>query len=51
VKDAKDDIERVQRKVGDITHILEKLKPLYSQDKKRLSTSYGLYMDIGEVTS
>jgi hypothetical protein len=38
VKDAEDDIERVQRKVGDITHILEKLKHLYSQDKKRLST-------------
>ncbi|KAI1669654.1 hypothetical protein L13192_07113 [Pyrenophora tritici-repentis] len=51
VKDAKDDIERVQRKVGDITHILEKLKPLYSQDKKRLSTSHGLYMDMEEVTS
>jgi hypothetical protein len=42
VKDAKDDIERVQRKVGDITHILEKLKLLYSQDKKCLSATHGL---------
>jgi hypothetical protein len=42
VKDAKHDIERVQRKVGDITHILEKLKLLYSQDKKRLFTTHGL---------
>jgi hypothetical protein len=41
VKNAKDDIERVQRKVSDITLILEKLK-LYSQDKKRLSTTHGL---------
>jgi hypothetical protein len=39
VKDAKDDIERVQRKVRDIiTHILEKLKQLLdSQDKKSIS--------------
>jgi hypothetical protein len=51
VKNAKDDIERMQRKVGDITHILEKLKLLYSQDKKRLSTTHGLYMDMEEVTS
>jgi hypothetical protein len=42
VKDAKDDVERVQRKVSNITHVLEKLKPLYSQDKKRLSTTHGL---------
>jgi hypothetical protein len=28
VKEAKDDIERVQRKFNDITHILEKLKQL-----------------------
>jgi arginyl-tRNA synthetase len=44
VKDAKDDIERVQRKVGDITHILEKIKQLLnSQDKTRLSTTQGLF--------
>jgi hypothetical protein len=43
VKDAKNDIERVQRKVSDITHVLEKLKQLPdSQDKKRLSTTHGL---------
>jgi hypothetical protein len=40
VRDAKDDIERVQRKVSDITHILEKLKQLLdSQDKTRLSST------------
>jgi septal ring factor EnvC (AmiA/AmiB activator) len=43
VKDAKNDIERVQRKVSDITHVLEKLKQLLdSQDKKRPSTTHGL---------
>ncbi|RAQ98842.1 vegetative incompatibility protein HET-E-1 [Stemphylium lycopersici] len=43
VKDAKDDIERVRRKVSDITHILEKTKQLLdSQDKTRLSTTQGL---------
>ncbi|KAF2030467.1 vegetative incompatibility protein HET-E-1 [Setomelanomma holmii] len=43
VKDAKDDIERVQGRVGDITHILEKIKQLLdSQDKTRLSTTQGL---------
>jgi uncharacterized membrane protein len=43
VKDAKNDIERVQRKVSDITHVLEKLKQLRdSQDRKRLSTTHGL---------
>ncbi|KAI1594577.1 WD40 repeat [Pyrenophora tritici-repentis] len=44
VKDAKGDIERVQRKVGEITHILEKIKQLLdSQDKTRLSTTQGLF--------
>ena len=43
VKDAKDDIERVRRKVSDITHILEKIKQLLdSQDKTQLSTTQGL---------
>ncbi|KAF5851816.1 hypothetical protein GGP41_000555 [Bipolaris sorokiniana] len=43
VKDAKDDIERVRRKVSDITHILEKIKQLFDgQDKTRLSTTKGL---------
>jgi hypothetical protein len=44
VKDAKDDIEHVRRKVSDITHILEKIKQLLdSQDKTRLSTTQGLF--------
>jgi hypothetical protein len=44
VKDAKNDIERVQRKVGDITHILEMIKQLLdNQDKTRLSTTQGLF--------
>jgi hypothetical protein len=44
VKDAKNDIERVQRKVGDITHILETVKQLLdNQDKTRLSTTQGLF--------
>jgi hypothetical protein len=44
VKDAKNDIERVQRKVGDITHILETIKQLLdNQDKTRLSTTQGLF--------
>ncbi|EMD58222.1 hypothetical protein COCSADRAFT_351273 [Bipolaris sorokiniana ND90Pr] len=44
VKDAKGDIEHVQRKVGDITHILEKIiQFLGSQDKARLSTTQGLF--------
>jgi hypothetical protein len=43
VKEAKDDIERVQRIVSDITHILEKLRQLLdSQDKTRLSSTHGL---------
>jgi arginyl-tRNA synthetase len=44
VKDAKNDIERMQRKVGDITHILETIKQLLeNQDKTRLSTTQGLF--------
>jgi hypothetical protein len=40
VKDAKDDIEHVQRKLSDITHILEQIKQLLnSQDKTRLPTT------------
>ncbi|EUC26647.1 hypothetical protein COCCADRAFT_66777, partial [Bipolaris zeicola 26-R-13] len=47
VKDAKDDIERVQRKVGDITHVLEKIKQLLDgQDKARLSTTQGLFSSL-----
>ncbi|KAI1592502.1 WD40 repeat [Pyrenophora tritici-repentis] len=47
VKDAKDDIERVRRKVSDITHVLEKIKQLLnSQDKTRLSTTQGLFSSL-----
>lgn len=43
VKDAKGDIERVQRKVSDINHVLKKIKQLLdSQDKTRLSATQGL---------
>lgn len=47
VKDAKEDIERVQGKVGDITHILQKIKQLLdSKDKTRLSTTQGLFSSL-----
>jgi hypothetical protein len=47
VKDAKDDIKRVQRKVSDITHILEKTKQLLdNQDKTQLSTTQGLFSSL-----
>jgi hypothetical protein len=43
VKDAKNNIERMQRKVGDITHILETIMQLLdNQAKTRLSTTQGL---------
>jgi hypothetical protein len=49
VKDAKDDIERVQRKAGDIAHVLEKLKHLLdSQDKTRLSSTHGLVDSLNQ---
>jgi hypothetical protein len=49
VKEAKDDIERVQRKVSDITHILEKLRQLLdSQDKTRLSSTHGLLDSLSQ---
>ena len=47
VKEAKDDIERVQRKVSDITHTLEKIKKLLNnQDKTWLSTTQGLFSSL-----
>jgi hypothetical protein len=47
VKDTKDDIELVQRKLSDITHILEQIKQLLdSQDKMRLSTTQGLFSSL-----
>jgi hypothetical protein len=52
VKDAKDDIERVRRKVSDITHVLEKIKQLLdSQDKTRLSTTQGLFDSLKQCLS
>ncbi|RII21467.1 vegetative incompatibility protein HET-E-1 [Alternaria sp. MG1] len=47
VMGARDDIERVRRKVSDITHILEKIKQLLdSRDKTRLSTTQGLFSSL-----
>jgi len=49
VKDAKDDIERVQRKVSDITHVLEKIKKLLdARDKAQLSTTHDLLKSLGK---
>jgi hypothetical protein len=49
VKGAKDDIERVQRKLSDITHILEQIKQLLdSQDKTRLPTTRGLFSSLAQ---
>ncbi|OAF98603.1 uncharacterized protein CC84DRAFT_1234386 [Paraphaeosphaeria sporulosa] len=47
VRGAKDDIERVQGKVSDITHILEQIKQLLdSQDKTQLSATQGLFSSL-----
>jgi hypothetical protein len=49
VRDAKDDIGRVQRKVSDITHILNKIERLFnSQDKTQLSASHGLLDSLSQ---
>jgi superfamily I DNA and RNA helicase len=49
VKDAKDDIERVQTKLSDIAHILEQIKQLLdSQDKTRVSTTQGLFSSLAQ---
>jgi uncharacterized coiled-coil DUF342 family protein len=49
VKDAKDDIERVQGKVSDINNILKQIKQLLdSQDKTRLSTTQGLFSSLAK---
>jgi predicted nucleic acid-binding Zn-ribbon protein len=43
VKDAKKDIERIQKKVSDITSVLQNIKRLLDgHDKTRLSTTHGL---------
>ncbi|KAI9667819.1 MAG: hypothetical protein M1821_000638 [Bathelium mastoideum] len=47
VKKAKNDIERVQRKLGDIKHILEMIKQLLDkQETTRLSTTHDLLDSI-----
>jgi hypothetical protein len=44
VKEAKNDIERVQRKVGDITGVLRKIEQLLDgRGKAQLSTSHELF--------
>jgi hypothetical protein len=49
VRDAMDDIGRVQRKVGDITYILKKIERLFdSQDKTQLSTTHGLLDSLSQ---
>jgi hypothetical protein len=49
VKDAKDDVERVQRKVGDITHTLEQIMQLLDgPDKTRLPTTQGLFSSLAK---
>lgn len=49
VKHAKDDIERVQRKLDDIVHILKQLQQLLErQDKTALSTTRGLSGSLEE---
>ncbi|KAH0536253.1 hypothetical protein FGG08_006860 [Glutinoglossum americanum] len=49
VKDAKDDIERLQGKVADIRSILEKIKQLLDRhDKARLSATSGLSDSLKE---
>ena len=47
VKDAKKDIERVQRRLGDITRVLEKIKELLNRrDKTRLSITCELFTSL-----
>jgi hypothetical protein len=49
IKDAKDDIGCLQRKVGDITHILKKIERLLnSQDKTQLSTTHDLLDSLSQ---
>ena len=44
VKDAKNDIERIGKKVGDIERILESIKRLLDgPHKAQLSTTHGLF--------
>jgi hypothetical protein len=47
VKDAKNDIERIQKKVDDIKHIVESIKNLLDgPHKAQLSTAHGLFKSL-----
>jgi superfamily I DNA and RNA helicase len=47
VKNAKKDIERIKKKVGDIKHIVEAIKKLLDgPHKARLSTTHGLFESL-----
>lgn len=49
VKDAKNDIERVRRKVDDIARVLEKIEQLLNrQDQARLSTTHDLFGSLSQ---
>jgi hypothetical protein len=47
VKDAKNDIERIKKKVGDVKRVLEGVKKLLDgPHKARLSTTHDLFMSL-----
>jgi hypothetical protein len=47
VKDAKNDIERIEKKVGDIMRVLKSIKKLLDgPHKARLSTTHGLFKSL-----
>lgn len=49
VKDATNDIERVRRKIADITYILEKIKQLLDgQGQAHLPTTHGLFDSLSQ---
>jgi hypothetical protein len=47
VKDAKNDVERIKKKVGDVKRVLEGVKKLLDGPRKaRLSTTHDLFMSL-----
>jgi hypothetical protein len=47
VKDAKNDIERIKKKVGDVKRVLEGIKELLDgPHQARLSTTHGLFLSL-----
>jgi hypothetical protein len=47
VKDAKNDVERIKKKVGDVRRVLEDVKKLLDRPHKaRLSTTHDLFMSL-----